>query len=90
MKTTRRCINSLLHPNRSKAHLKLKVNDDIKTDSSTLAAGFNTHFAEVAPSLVANIPRLPDDPVANIQEINNLIFFCNTDAEEVYKINFFF
>ena len=86
MKTTWRRINSLLHPNRSNPQLKLKVNDDIITDSSTIASKFNTHFAEVAPSLDANIPRLSDDPVANTQAVSNSFVFYNTIAEEVYKI----
>ena len=71
MKTTWRCINSLLHPNRSNPQLKPKVKFDIITEPSTFASTFNTHFAEVAPCLDANIPRLPHDLVANIQAISN-------------------
>ena len=40
----------------------------------------------MAPSLNANIPSLPDDPVANIQTISNSFVFCNTDAEKVCRI----
>ena len=52
----------------------------------TITSTFKTHFTEVAPSLDANIPRLPDDPGANIQAISNSFVFRNTNAEEVYKI----
>ena len=86
MKTTWRRINSLFHPSRSNPKLKLKVIDDITTYSSTIASTFNAHFAEVAPSLDANIPRLTDDPISYIPAISNSFVFCNTDAEEIYKI----
>ena len=66
------------------------VSDDIITDSSTISSKFNTHFAEVAPFLDANIPRLPDDPAANIQAISNSFAVRNIDAEEVHKILQFF
>ena len=86
MKTTWRRINSLLHLNRSNPQLKLKANDDIITDSSTIASKFNTHFAEVAHSHDTNIPRLPDDPAASIHASSNSFVFSKIDAEELYKI----
>ena len=50
----------------------------------------STHFAEVAPSLDANITRLPDDPVASIQTISDSFVFRNTDIEVENKITFYF
>ena len=53
MKTTWRRIKSLHHPNRSSPQMKLKVNDNIITDSSINASKFNTHFTELTPSFDA-------------------------------------
>ena len=68
MKTTWRRINSVVRPNRVNPKLKLKVNDELVTDSTEIASTFNNHFSSVTQVLNANIPNLPDDPTANVKE----------------------
>ena len=55
-KTTWHRINSLLFPNHSNSQLELELNFYVIAGSSSIASKFYTHFAEVAPSLSANIP----------------------------------
>ena len=54
MKTTWRRINSVIHPNRVKSKLKLKLNDELLTDTTEIASTFNNHFSNVAQVLNAN------------------------------------
>ena len=86
MKTTWRRINSVVRPNRVNPKLKLKVNDELVTDSTEIASTFNNHFSSVAQVLNANIPNLPDDPTANVKRVRNSFVFLDTDAEEIYNI----
>ena len=87
MKTTWRCTNSLFHPNRSNSQPRLWVYDDVISDCLTIVSTSSiTHFAEVTPSLNANIPSLPDGPVENTQAISKYFVFRNTNAEKAYKI----
>ena len=68
--------------------LKLKVNDEFVTVSTELASTFNKHFYSVARVLNANIPNLPDCPIANIKvkTIKELLCFTNTVVKNSYNI----
>ena len=77
MKATWRSLSGLIHPNPSNSQMKLKVNDDIITDSSTIVSATYIHFSEVAPFLNTNIPSLPDDPVENIKVFAKVMLMKN-------------
>ena len=86
MKTAWRRIKSVVRPNRVNPKLKLKVKDELVTDSIEIASTFNNHFSSVAQVLNTNIPNLPDDPTANVKRIRNSFVFLNAVSEEVYNI----
>ena len=85
MKTTRRNLNNVVRPNRVRPKVKLKVNDELVTDSTEIISAFNNHFSSFTQALNANLSNMPDDPTANVKPIRNS-FFLNTDAEEIYFI----
>ena len=78
--------HSVVRPNLVNSKFKLKVNDELFTDSTDIASILINHFSSVAQVLNANIPNFPDDLTANVKRIRNSFVFLNTDAEEIYKI----
>ena len=81
MKTAWRRINSVIRPNRISPKVKLKVNDELVTDSTEIASTFN------AQVLNENILNFPDDPKDNLKRIRNCFVFSNTEADQIYNIN---
>ena len=76
MKTKSRTINSIIRLSRVNPKLKLKVNDEIVTDSTETFSTFNDNIFSVEQVMNTNILNLPDDLTANMNRIrNSFVFF---------------